>query len=206
MIGAFKILIRDAIFIAYLRARTSGPIGEACGIPVYAPSVSLQEDCRSRFLELTRESMEEVKEKDPYRFSLIQKYIAGIVEFPDSRIARFHPLGKLFEINFYHLMQLEEIGVNPREFYSCLLIHEATHGYLHARGIPINSRTKARVEQICNMQAARFARNKLRSNAKWVRVFEQVSTRIDKISFCKRLRRAKQLHNERSGWSGSDGG
>lgn len=206
MIIGLKKLIRDAVFIGYLRIRTSGSIGEACGIPVYAPSVSLKEEARNRFLELTRESMEAVKEKDRYRFSLIQKNITGIVEFPCSRIALYHSLGKLCEINFYQLMQLEEIGVNPREFYSCLLIHEATHGYLHARGIPINSRTKARVEQICNRQAARFARNKLRSNAKWVRAFEEVPTCADKTSFWERSGRAKRLHNQRSGWSGSDGG
>ena len=60
-------------------------------------------------------------------------------------------------VDFAQLLLPEQEDLSLR-LYAMTLVHEATHGYLHARFIPYTKRTRSRVERICENEENHFVK------------------------------------------------
>ncbi len=97
-----------------------------------------------------------IKDLDPRRFRRIQRHIKWVVNviLPHGG-ARYSWSTRTCKIDF------EKTVWQPYESdapFVCAadLVHEATHGELHARGIPYSPELRGRVERLCVRESQRF--------------------------------------------------
>lgn len=112
----------------------------------------------SFFVQRTKEVLDYLADLDPLRFDRIQTEIRAI-----ARSDGGHDLGSYLRpprvcvVNFIDLGYDTDILL-AKKMYSCLLVHEATHGLLFSKKIPYGKKYKQRVEELCAEEEVRVAR------------------------------------------------
>jgi hypothetical protein len=107
-----------------------------------------------------------IAEHDPRRFRIVQKEMSRIFLLSNSRHwGCYYRYGRIMQLDVArHADWFEKY---PREWctvaIASVIIHEATHGYLHSRYYPY-LQIKNRIERICMSEQTRFLR-RVPSNA-----------------------------------------
>jgi hypothetical protein len=101
-------------------------------------------------------ALEILKKKDARRFQRVCRYIKGIVALPIG-----HPEAGYLEylsvcaVRFRQPSSKDKVP-NYAAWYASILVHEATHGRVHARGIPYDEPYRERIERLCYKEEDRF--------------------------------------------------
>jgi hypothetical protein len=99
-----------------------------------------------------------IKIKDPRRFRRVCQYIKGIVAIPLGHIqAGYDQNLQVCAVRFQPPPSKEKLS-NWAAWYAPILVHEATHGLVHARGIPYDEEHRERIERLCYKEENRFLR------------------------------------------------
>ena len=107
------------------------------------------------FLSRTKEALDLIERVDPRRFRRVQNEIKYIVNAELISTGQYWRENKVCPVDFgrFRLWPNQDWALH---FYAGLLVHEATHGRLHARGISYTQATRERIERLCEMEARRF--------------------------------------------------
>ena len=99
-----------------------------------------------------------LKVKDPRRFRRICRYVKGIVALPigHAEAGYIEPL-KVCAVRFQAPPSEEKLR-QYAAWYASILVHEATHGLIHARKIPYDEHYRERIERLCFQEENRFLR------------------------------------------------
>ncbi len=111
---------------------------------------------KSTFLQSTRDALELVSDFDPKRYSRIRRQFRYIVNFPLINLAECDHASRSCNVDYTKHLETENPDWNLR-IYACLLVHEATHGFLLGKGIPYTRKNWQRVEKLCRLEEFRFA-------------------------------------------------
>jgi len=132
----------------FLRTRNVGAIEGVVLIDYYKNTLHFRETFAS--------ALEGLRHTDPRRYERVRLYIRYIMNFPIGYSgAGYIQHLKAFATSFQP--PPSEAAVRKSAiWYASMLVHEATHGLLHARNIPFNSRSRERVEQLCSKEEHRF--------------------------------------------------
>jgi hypothetical protein len=106
------------------------------------------------FVPKTKEALDFLKATDARRFRRVQQFIKAIV-FSHRGGASYNAVLQKCNVGFAHF-HFEQDEPHKVPWYATTLVHEATHGALHAREIPYNRRTRMRCERLCTMEEWRF--------------------------------------------------
>jgi len=99
-----------------------------------------------------------IKLKDPRRFRRICRYVKGIVALPMGYVqAGYVEQLQVCTVRFDPPPSKEKLA-QWAVWYASIVVHEATHGLLHARGIPYDERYRERIERLCIKEEHRFLR------------------------------------------------
>ena len=112
------------------------------------------------FRETITAAIELIKQNDRRRFDRVKKHIWILVHATRP----FGGAGYLYKKNVC------EIDFSPKPksqyevqfyaaYYACVLVHESTHGELHSRNIPYTPENRVKIEKLCMLEEARFARH-----------------------------------------------
>ena len=111
---------------------------------------------KDAFLELTRQAMALIQSLDSRRYHRVcrcLRYIANTGLLSKGQFGRVLKICRVdYDKNFNSQYRQKSIHE-----YACLLIHEATHGFLFEKGIPYDKDTRERVERLCHLESYRFA-------------------------------------------------
>ncbi len=98
-----------------------------------------------------------IRQHDPRRYARIQQNIVGIINQilkPGTR-AQYHFRLRTVIIEF---TDLPRVSSDVRAaFYACVLVHEATHGEIAAKGVIRTTENRGRIERLCIAEQNRFA-------------------------------------------------
>jgi hypothetical protein len=108
------------------------------------------------FTKTIQSSLKLIQEQDPRRYARVKKHIAWIVNQVNNALgAQYQP-----SIRTYFL-QFEEAPELPPDvfiaFCASFIVHEATHGVIHSRGIEMSEANRLQIERLCTMEQDRFA-------------------------------------------------
>jgi hypothetical protein len=101
-------------------------------------------------------ALEIVRRKDPRRFRRICRYVKGVVALPIGHAqAGYIEQLQVCAVRFQPPSSKEKL---PKwgAWYALMLVHEATHGLLYARGIPYDEKHRERIERLCFKEENRF--------------------------------------------------
>jgi hypothetical protein len=97
-----------------------------------------------------------IKLKDPRRFRRICRYVKGIVALPIGHVqAGYVEQLQVCAVRFEPPPSKEKLA-QWAVWYASILVHEATHGLVYARGIPYDERYRERIERLCFKEERRF--------------------------------------------------
>ena len=111
----------------------------------------------TQFREILLASLRLLQESDRRRYRRVCNHLSWIVHrtLAFRGQAEYNSLTGACEIDF-----VSPSPEYPPEYligwYACTLVHEATHGVLHSRGIPYTPTLRARVEHLCVKEEQRF--------------------------------------------------
>jgi hypothetical protein len=101
-------------------------------------------------------ALEVTRLKDPRRFRRVCRYIKGIVALPIGHAhAGYLENLKVCGVRFQPPPSKEKLP-NWWAWYASILVHEATHGLIYARGIPYDEQYRERIERLCFKEENRF--------------------------------------------------
>lgn len=127
-------------------------IDEICGIGI--ADVNCSDPRSSAFRIKTRQALDLIRTHDPRRFLRVQKYIRYI------RNTALHCAGKYCSGNMCELdFGRWDFSQHPEKTlygYAAVIVHEATHGYLRAKGFGRTKRNWMQLERICRSEENRF--------------------------------------------------
>lgn len=106
------------------------------------------------FVYWTKLALDLVEAADPRRMARIQRELDYIVDTELPKLAGFVP-GRICEVDFVRC-KIDELPEWRLPMYAALLIHEATHGHLIARGVTSTRQNRLRIEKICRAEENRF--------------------------------------------------
>lgn len=104
-------------------------------------------------------ALEILKRQDPRRFQRVCRYIKGIVALPIGHAeAGYLEYLSVCAVRFQAPSSKDKI---PKwaAWYASILVHEATHGRVHARGIPYDEEHRERIERLCYKEENRFLKH-----------------------------------------------
>jgi len=117
------------------------------------------------------EAIKLVERTDPRRFARIKSRIKWIV---NDRLFRaggeYHHLTQACFVDFHRVCDWDPqwaVG-----WCAMLLVHEATHGLIHGRGVPYTRRLRSHVERLCVKEEQRFVARLAKSQpetANWLK-------------------------------------
>ena len=132
-----------------------GKVGEVDGVTICDPCAPDLE--KSSFLKHTSDALSLIRKFDPKRYRRVCQYVRIIVNRPLISGGNFERVGKICNVDYD-----KYYATGPREwrerFYACLIIHEATHGMLDAKGIAYSKKNWERTERLCSLEEYRFIR------------------------------------------------
>lgn len=98
-----------------------------------------------------------IQKTDPKRFRRIANEISTICNSVQVEAAKYIRLPKVCALDLAQF-QIED---NDKDFtiisVALVLVHESTHGFLHARGIAKTKTNRRRIEALCDLESVRFA-------------------------------------------------
>ena len=106
------------------------------------------------FFRETKRALDLIANKDPRRYQRVRDYIDFIVNIESASLASYNP-GKICKVDFGRY-KFSEHPEWSHYMYAATLIHEATHGYLGAKGLRYVKRNRLRIESICRSEENRF--------------------------------------------------
>ena len=146
-----KLTLREILEEMQQRLQSADETYRIRGIPVvdydlYTPYL------RERFAA----ALDLAERKDPRRFRRICRYLKGIVSLPVNSEAGYIPQLQACAVRFQPPSSKDKL---PKwaAWYAAILVHEATHGLVHTRGIPYEEH-KERIERLCFKEQNRFLR------------------------------------------------
>lgn len=150
-------MIRRAIWKFADWARNRLYAGSVIGTIEGVPIVSLRGDS-SDFLRVITFSFDLLRVHDPKRLRRVVSSARWVVDCSlamGARSGQFRHSHLAIEMDFEFA---EEFGDDLRHaaFYACLMVHEATHGMLLARGFDYTEESRAQTERICIAEENRF--------------------------------------------------
>jgi hypothetical protein len=100
-----------------------------------------------------------IKQNDRRRFARLKKHVGLIVHTtrPFGGAGYFYRK-KVCEIDFSPQPKSEYEVQFYAAYYACVLVHESTHGELRSREIPYTPENRIKIEKLCMLEEARFAR------------------------------------------------
>lgn len=110
------------------------------------------------FFDAVEQAIAMIRQLDPRRLRRIESACRFIINTESTALAHFDPLLEACVIDFGRLRdRRQRYG---KEWVAAKvavhLVHEATHGYLAAQGIPYGRAERARVERLCVREEQRF--------------------------------------------------
>ena len=96
-----------------------------------------------------------IKEKDGRRFRRIKCFITFIANTELMSGGNYDKPLRVCNVDFSFF----KVRKNPEWYllqYASLLVHESTHGFIEARYIPYNKKTRTRIERLCKLEEKRF--------------------------------------------------
>ncbi len=135
-------------------------VGEHCGIKLADANSNPGDDLA--FVDKTKQALDLIRNHDPRRFARVQLYIDCIVNSEIYSSGQYCP-GNVCKVDFGRL----DFARQPDwslYMYAATIIHEATHGYLRARGFKRTKHNWQRIEHICRDEENRFLS---RINSPW---------------------------------------
>ena len=132
-----------------------GKVGEVDGITICDPCAPDLE--KSSFFKHTGEALSLIRKFDPKRHRRVCRYLRYIVNRPLISGGNFERVGKICSVDYD-----KHYAAGPRQWreraYACLIIHEATHGMLDAKGIAYSKKNWEQTERLCKLEEYRFIR------------------------------------------------
>ena len=108
------------------------------------------------FTRTVQSSLELIKEHDPRRYARVKQHIAWVVNQVNSALgAQYQPKIRTLFLQFEEVPELSPDVLIA--FYASILIHEATHGVIEARGIQMSETNRLQIERLCTREQNRFA-------------------------------------------------
>lgn len=109
------------------------------------------------FTKVISGALQLIKDTDARRFQRVQQYVRSIVNCtqPMGGGSYFY-LTKTCEFEFREPRSEHDVPFYTA-WYACALVHEATHGRLHSRGIEYSPENRTRVEKLCVLEEQRLA-------------------------------------------------
>ena len=114
-----------------------------------------------------------IERKDPRRFRRVCRYLKGIVALPINSEAGYVPQLQVCAVRFQPLRSKDKLAKSAA-WYAGFLVHEATHGLIHVRGIPYEEH-KERIERLCFKEQNRFFK-RLGLTPESLRKLEQINS------------------------------
>ena len=153
---------------------------------------------RECFVRSVEDTLHFINVNDAFRSRLVHCYIAAITEFPSNRLARYHPYKKMCALDFRSLKDIcDTYHIEITQYLACCLIHEASHGYHFARGIPYTRSLKMRIETFCNRQSLVFAEKYCAPGVPWKKLFPLDRPPSPSPNLIDRFKSASRLVRER---------
>ncbi|MBW3625751.1 MAG: hypothetical protein KY468_20340 [Armatimonadetes bacterium] len=107
------------------------------------------------FAASVKDALFRIRRFDPRRYRRIQRHVRYVsneeLVSGGAYVSRVQAC--LIDFSRYRF-DIKESGYGF--WLECLLIHEATHGALHARGIPYTKASRLRVERLCRAEERRY--------------------------------------------------
>jgi len=108
------------------------------------------------FTKTIESSLRLIQEQDPRRYARVKRHIAWIVNQVNSAAgAQYQPSIRTLFLQFDEARDLQPDVVTA--FCASIIVHEATHGMIEARGIRMSEGNRMRIERICTLEQNRFA-------------------------------------------------
>jgi hypothetical protein len=127
------------------------------GITLYC--MALDTTYKQDFLEVMEDALKLIEQYDPKRFRRIQKHV-DIINLNPILLSwgSYDIAQRTCEINFASLpfSRQHKDYTEYLTLYACLLVHEATHGWLTSLYITYEGDKRIRIERICQREEARF--------------------------------------------------
>jgi hypothetical protein len=165
---------------------------------------------REAFVKRTTEALELVQRADRRRFARVRSHFRYIVHSEMAfAIGQYDWRLHACRLDFTRL-RFQDDPNRTLWKYAAILVHEATHGLLDARGIRLSQSNRQRVECICDKEAARFLRRYTRGAGDiWERASNVVNarpqTRTRWQRLCALLKRRTETARMTNRQGGTDG-
>jgi hypothetical protein len=112
----------------------------------------------SHFRNTYLAALQLIRDHDPRRFVRVQRHIHWIFNCHLPIVmAEYDPGTRTCRVNFEEPLDDQDLPLWAG-FGACTLIHETTHGIVHARGIHYVAEFRARIERLCVEEENRFVR------------------------------------------------
>ncbi len=121
---------------------------------------------KESFVSTTVAALDLIQATDRLRFARVQREIRFIIQTIVASPAQYRRLSRTCSVDLRHFPFYEFPDFSLKA-YACVLVHEATHGYLHSKGVPHIVRLRPRIEKICTIEAIRFAKKFQDSSYDW---------------------------------------
>ena len=106
------------------------------------------------FFGETKRALELIARTDRRRYQRVREHIDYIVNTELAAFATYNP-GKICKVDFGRL-KFSEHPEWSHYMYAATLVHEATHGYIEAKGFRYIKPNRLRIERICRSEENRF--------------------------------------------------
>jgi hypothetical protein len=121
-----------------------------CNLRNHARNVDL-------FIKRTTDALDLVEFFDPRRFHRIKKHIHYVADGYSISAGAYDRFMRVCTVDL-NFLKFQEAFDWYRFQYAGLIVHEATHGAIEARGIPYYRRHRIRIERLCVEEERRFLR------------------------------------------------
>jgi len=108
------------------------------------------------FSRIVQSSLGLIEDQDPRRYARVKQHIAWIVNQVNSALgAQYLPTIQTLFLEFEEPQDLPLDVVIA--LHACIIVHEATHGMIEARGIKMSEANRVQIQRVCTAEQNRFA-------------------------------------------------
>lgn len=181
------------IMAAFLRRGMNQSVLESVdGIKIV--DTSLRRNIDQRFHVDTVAALQLIKSVDSRRYRRLQREIDFIVNGEGFHFVSYNRPVKMCDVDYNQF----DFSKHPEWYlwwYATALVHEATHGTIHANHIHYTPKLRARIERLCVTEAGRFATRADTADRVWSHtlVGEFDEKKWHKSWYATRWQRIKQL-------------
>lgn len=137
-----------------LRLNASSEVGRFEGIGL--AHLRWRDDSRALFRETMLAARRLIQERDSRRLERVKRHLKWITNAVSNTTGASYE--HAIQTCNLELQDLRDVSWDVHvAFHACLIIHEATHGTVEARGISYNEKNRGRIERLCTTEQNRFA-------------------------------------------------